>query len=956
MASFTKEDSIHAVRYAQPRQLLHDLQRVSILYPQIFSHVVVEIYAANPKIDYRFDRQFADHAILVKCRWASSGKGCTNSTCYSTYPRGKMCDDTTPPTVFVTGNGQNVAACQPACFMRQRAGQLLRRQATATNNQTGSVFVDDTDPARCVECDSLNPLITDHVMRRRVDGDYDLWLRDYLNKKFHEVPKDALPSGFHTRDAKEVDGLPSVRVDAGFTRWNRQHSRCEQIVDQLYRQVVEPYWRDASHSVCRLTNFRIGEQVVEGYSSANAKYIENKEVKKADILGYLQRNSPTYCRAFDKEWSSEDGNCVLPWWEQALVYTVLGEGIIRILRNTVNGQSGCEADAWVPTEEEIAQWSKPDAEPNDTRTLRDWRSDVNLSYTLPPPNVTMLDLGIDVLVTGNRLYWNNVEGIISHMPLFETVDTLKQRKRDLYENEDDWRSIYRNYNDYEPPPNDDTSSNESTWYDPSSSTNSSVYQRPSVLQRLEERMLSLVSDVDAKLNGDELHGTFTEEDAKHFVDLIVNTLDENLLLVIARDLGLAVTVETVRQLLGSLMKKAYRRLVQYVARNLAGRVAGTLMRTGLRIGLSRVIGAAISTLSTRLLLIAGAASSGVGVLISAIEILSLVIDLALMFGWDPGNYNAQTSTESFRYLMDSSFAALYSQRSYEVRVDEYAFFLLSSSNDTTDLDTMTLSRGTGGTANASLPNTGSLSKTEFNEYDSNDSMVRIPRWFNKMWLQCFQKSDVIVAGQQQQQQLQHLRRKKRETISSSTQRELLSPRLPLENDRQLWTTLLDLQYLGALRTNSYGQLVNLPEQTSDLDDASIVDLIEQSDYRELGTISVNRNVDATTYNQRNRYYSASSTVLTTAGLLSIFFSSLVTSKLLLVFGFVVCGIGLLVAVVGTYLPVDEKLIDYTTNDDGTIAQSNTKLRYNDIIRDELSLTSMIAGVRRFFTSLSAAIV
>lgn len=825
MAAFTSKDARDANRSINGRYLLHRLAVAASLAPQIVSHIVVEIHPANPTVDFRFAEKFADHAILVNIKWHDSGRGCANASCYSTYPTGKMCDITTPPVTFLTGTKVPVTACQPACFIRQRIKRILNQ---ATMYADRSLFVDDSEPTRCVECDLLNPLVTDHAIRRTVDNTYELW--DLRSGK----PTTTNPPGYHIASARETDDhSPQANADMSMLHWNQREHRCEIQSDSLLRTIAEPYWNDPTHHACRLTNFVVGETVVPHYYSADVKYGGNEAIRKANIDGFLMAHTPFYCRAFGKIQDAAGADCDTVWWEQALTYTILGEGVFRLVRNLTLPKSGCTADAFKPTDDDLQGF---DVNPLLVRTYRHWRADVNTAFRLPPPNVSLLDLGIDVLLTGNRLYWNNFEGVLSHLAFFKSVEMVSAGTGGSSETASDWRDRYGNYNT-------DTPSDSSGMYGPLGTGSASVPIVPFAAAVLSEQMVDMLNALSSDSEGSS---PFTDEDARRLVDAINELQDENRVLEIAKTFGIQIGADVARHYLGKAMKNALKRLVQYSMRSLGGRAAGAMVRVGLRVGVARVMGQIMSQLTTKLLLAGSAALTGVGIVVTVVELLSAAIDLAILFGWDPGNYKSYTSAASFRPMMDGYFGALVQQNALTVTPDVVVSLLLAATTDRSDSDKSS-SEGKG-TADAraqsgDATDTGvSFSGTA----DAIDLRVNVPHWFSNDWMNCFRTDDESLST------VTSALTGAAESVDRPRRDKLLMPRLPLENDDTLWLQFNVFMYLGALETNSYGQLVNLPAHETEFDDATIEQLVQEMDYRDVTTISSARNLDNRSYNQRVR--------------------------------------------------------------------------------------------------------
>jgi hypothetical protein len=513
-----------------------------------------------------------------------------------------------------------------------------------------------------------------------------------------------------------------------------------------------------------------------------------------------------------------------------LIYTILGEGIIRIVRNVVAGSSGCYDEAFRPTKEELGTSSNGDLDldPFLTQTLRQWRGDVNTAFQLPPPNVTLLDLGIDVRVTGNRLYWNNFEGIISHLAFFRSVETLGNDGGgggSVVMPMDDWRNKYANYNDK-------VSASTGMWSELGQG-DSSVRFKPTSAAVISEAFSDLFNAMSDK------GGEFTTDDVNKLVEHINSTANENQIVEMLKEFGIQFGTDYVRGKVTSALKSMLKKLIQYSVKSLGGKVAGALMRVGLRVGISQVMGKIFSQLTTRLLIAAGFASTGIGAVITVVEVLSMIVDIAITFGWDPGNYNAYTSSASFRPMMDAHFFALIRENAVEITPDTIVMMLLTATVDNSDQDKKAAEGK--GTADA-RPTDETKNEPTFSDENAIDLRVSVQRWYNKRWSNCFERSADKLA-------------------IAENGAKLTTPRLALENDDTLWMQLNIFFYLGSLETNSYGQLVNLQDQTSEFDDATIADLVQEMDYRDLTTVSSKRSIDNRSYNTRVNKYQKIGTAL-----------------------------------------------------------------------------------------------
>lgn len=400
--SWTNADARDANLYSIHRQRLWYCNYCVSVWPQIFSWIVVNIYPASSEHDYRFEPAFANRAILVTVDWHSSGKGCRNSKCYATYPPGNRCTIAESPIVFPSGNKSAVVGCQPACYARQRSHLLMK-----TSDQNVSL-TDQTNPTRtCVDCRYLNEKTAYSSRRWRFGNDRNrIDLFDSRSGKLVDVQHETLG---RTPAERDENGSVKLKVDAFNVEWDDKYDNCIVVNDYVFRTVVEPLYRDPS-PVCKLTNFEIGDDVEWGF-----RYLENSS-RIVPNYGFLVKHSTGYCRAFAKDLTAE-GECKQPWWQSLLANTVAGDGIIHAIHSLVHYDPNC-VQTWKVEEGDRQQVSQVFS----TNSVYDlWRRDVNVDLTLPPPNVTLLDLGIDVSQTGNRLYWNSVEGVLSQFALFRSV-------------------------------------------------------------------------------------------------------------------------------------------------------------------------------------------------------------------------------------------------------------------------------------------------------------------------------------------------------------------------------------------------------------------------------------------------------------------------------------------------------------------------------------------------------
>lgn len=434
--SWTNADVANSSLYAMHRNRLWLLNYCASLWPQIFSWTVVNIYPASSSLDFRYEPGFASRAILVTVEWTEDGKGCTNSSCYGTYPDKLLCTTKDSPIIFPSGNRTDVVACQPACFAKRR-DQALRKTANLQQSLT-----DQQNPAAsCPACElDRNVLYRTRLWRFGEPEASRIHVHDE-HGKFVGVEH---ASAGRTRAVADTNNQAQLDVDLPHIRWDPKYKNCIVVNDFIYRTVVEPPWRDTAPN-CKLTNFEIGDDVFWGI-----RFNEGDQAHRPNY-GFLVGHSTSYCRAFAKNIDKSNGSCYQPWWQKALAYTIAGDGIIHAIHAAFHPNQ-CSQNWGV----EFGDRQQVKLSLNSETNYSIWRRNVNTRFVLPPPNVTLEDLGIDVRKTGNRLYWNNVEGVVSQFAMFSTVENLNgshdssehdSEHEDDSDDSDYLYSLYHNYNE-----------------------------------------------------------------------------------------------------------------------------------------------------------------------------------------------------------------------------------------------------------------------------------------------------------------------------------------------------------------------------------------------------------------------------------------------------------------------------------------------------------------------------
>lgn len=933
LPSWTNVDASNANLYALHRARLWVCNYSVSLWPQIFSWLVVNIYPASSEHDYHFEDAFADKAILVTIEWDKTGKGCQNSTCYATYPRAKICTTKDSPIIFPSGNKTEVTACQPACFAKQR-GALLRKTVRPDVS-----LIDQNDPtSRCVPCQYLDGNSA-YETRRWIFGKSNSI--DVFDSRAPEKPVRNVNLATATDATTNKDGAPVISVDTLDLVYDPKYNNCILVSDQILRSVVEPRWRDPGNK-CKLTNFEIGDDLVWGY-----RYKE-KDPDFQPNYNFLVKHSTAYCRAFIKE-LNENGECVEPWWEQALTYTIAGDGIIHWVHSLIHYDPLCVK----PIRSDESDRPQARVRFDSSTNFEKWWLDIDKTFVLPPPNVQLSDLGINVRLTGNRLYWNNREGIVSQYAMFHSVETLvdsitslddeeamkrlaedalaettsssspstptetkkphpsqsdlckftkskhlyksynaiefdtkrneKQKKRvgGPIKREDDeaLQDLMKRYRDLMKQKSDALKKRFSERRDSEERSDKSILRDPEIDERVREIWTEVKNKLDALIenattendssptwdvstyrrNGSSVDYSLetNEYAAQYFVesrnsddkkrissnanrskrettsdgdqradaggseidDLLNHILNEQeagmgtlgaLAVMAAQIIG--------EQLFKKTLKFAFRKIVQMISRRTAGAVSLSLLKVGLRIGISNMVGELTARLTTRLMIMIGQAATVVGIIIDIISFISFAFDVALMFGWDPGHFNNERDLKIY-YDMALYFAEAMNENARgPVKAMELMNLLMSPSKDA---DKGASGKKTDETAsNDPADNTNAFASSLTAKTIHVDERLRSPKWFNKKFDKCFQP---VKDGDY---------------------------RLAIQDSLDLWNIVTSFDYLGSLTYNSFGQrIVDNPTKIN-LTDDDITNIITETEYRDLMTVSSKANVDNRNYHDR----------------------------------------------------------------------------------------------------------
>lgn len=1028
--TWTDRDMYDTGVYALHRERLWLCNYGASVWPQIYSWIVVNVYPASSRHDYRFDDNFMNRAILVTVDWDTSGKGCENTSCYPTFPTRRGCSETEGPVLFPSGDLTTVTACQPACFMLRRTKQLMKSM-----NRDEDMYGFDELAVRGLTTDDCPTCkyITESAAYRT-----NRWLYGGPNEiEEYDVRDESL------KRKRRIASFARARFDEKNTlkrnadmlsfKWDHKYNNCILIDETFLRTVVEPPYRNPTPK-CKSTNFEVGEDVIWGlrFKEGDPRFEPN--------YSFAVGRSSAYCRAFNKERDPKTKNCYTPWWIKALTYTLVGDGIIHGIHSLVHYEHDC-LDPWRVGSNDRAQVK---VSFDSTSNYYKWQRDVNAKFVLPPPNVTLSDLGIDVKLTGNRLYWNNVEGIVSQLAMFRTVEeltagvtstssTLSARSprsmslstrlssaTDRFvpnENSDHRYSrstLYRTYNDdngngylSEEYMRDNGGSGDDD-NDVENHENRSNRNRETLnscrdlirekIKRLRERKInkredlidhdldkrirdawpkvkeSLTSEIEQRssdtkvwksrsrrlpigsssvpyrlyqyefltqkllsvhMNNDpssallpavtasKLNPSRTIEELREqrrqgnnndpkdeALDLLLedmmNVLSKNEIMENLRDMGISLSFDLVVQpLIVFTLKRLFNQTLRMISLYTERVVSSTLLRVGLRIAATRSIAATVTALSVRSMLIASEAASVVGIVLAVTGLVSLVFDLALTAGWDPGNFRNESDLSVYHDMAKYFAETMNAERRGEVEpLDMLKMMYETVSTDQQDFDTVkeTLiaqqqnkppndDNNDNDNNDDDVPSVIPLPGDDDDDDDDVPSVVPLPGDDDDDDV----SSVVPLPGDGNDNNLSavvppltnrnaddnSVKRSKRKTVSRKTTSQFsdikekmlhVNERLTkpkwfnkqftecfaknykthsiITNSLSFWNIVNTFDYLGSLQTNSFGQrLVSYPKVVR-LNESDIASLITETSYRKLLTTTSKTNLDNRTYNRR----------------------------------------------------------------------------------------------------------
>lgn len=641
--TFTRDDQAQAQAYLAQRALLYDLWDLATTYPNVASKIRVTIRKADPRKDYRYDDdEFADAAIVVSLSWIDAKRACEFLNCVSTYPRNGRCRSRENPRVYPSGDRTTLVACQPACFMmsaiRTSYGRTLDSTELSANEYKSSVA---------------------HVMSahsseyRKVERNRSTTSASSKYAKLTTTTMSAVEKSEDDDSTREPRAPSDESPDLPTLEYDESSDSCEMANSGLITYATQPYFRtidDGGGATCRLTNFHIGDDVI------TKKIVPDSADN--DVRNTLTaRHSRTYCDGFDKEFDEQKSTCYEPWWEQVLSYTFVGSALVRLARHAVAGGDRC--DTILPTSRSRPEINVDDFSEKVETSRYHWFRDVDSTWCLPPPNVLLSDLGIEHIGQS----WSNVNGgtietndsfakskrrfrraVVTSSSERDIVDRIVLRKSTSSPFDRDQRlaaSLLQASNSRKT-----TTTTNDRW-------DSDYIGRPRIAKTSSSKQLDERRKRDTTNyyddNDDTSEDTILDFDAI-YENLLGGTGSENMrqiLAAIGMTIGEVGSEIAVRSLTKYIVRSAYSRTLRFVGRDLAGRASRTLVGLGVRTTTARMVSTVFARFSTRVMTALGTTASGIGTILGIVEIIGILLDFMILFGWDPGNYNSEFTNDIY---------------------------------------------------------------------------------------------------------------------------------------------------------------------------------------------------------------------------------------------------------------------------------------------------------------------
>lgn len=551
-------------------------------YPNIMSHAVYEIWAADPEHDYYFDDSFQDSAIMVTSRETKTF--CEMIRCNS-RTIGEDCTPQSMPHAFRSGNN-TLSACEPACYMHSRdvTGEgPLRKTPRKEGTGVDSLLTFWHDDGKCVvETQGLHAYITDAQTRS------DKKWTSRLN---------TLPTG----------------MDFSFGR--------------------------------------------KEYSAGITDY------------GFTVNMNKWYCQEFYKE-LVDNRECENSLMWKLLGYTFIGDSLPRIAR------MACDNN-WHVKPRDIGLEPDTTNIPSQLLDAEKWKQNIDETFTMVDPSVLLSDLGLgpfSARFQRRSMYWHSREGL---MPIFRLdnyifySDFIKPHIRSKH----DARVLQRK--PLVSAQNIMTVSAPTVQkcdlfgcVDPADAATATA------TKRMFSRNVSAKSQ--RKIAADAFSGTMEVGKILLYIFAITNG-DE----LDALGLFYGIFIEdSIIETLRMFSQKVIQRVLSGSLQKVMVETSERIMMALLKQVICRNMCVLVSKLVAQLALIMAEISSVVLSVIAVINLIGMMIDFAVLGGWDPGNFMNELTSDVFNGLVDG---VAYAKRAkgngkntFTITPDYYAMYVMSN--------------------------------------------------------------------------------------------------------------------------------------------------------------------------------------------------------------------------------------------------------------------------------------
>ncbi|KAK2574707.1 hypothetical protein KPH14_013067 [Odynerus spinipes] len=354
-----------------------------------------------------------------------------------------------------------------------------------------------------------------------------------------------------------------------------------------------------------------------------------------------------------------------------------------------------------------------------------------------------------------------------------------------------------------------------------------------------------------------------------------------------KEFGIGAIEQYLESKFRTILSAAFKKTLVALAKVVTGTVSKTLAKVGLRVGIAKVVGFAVSRITTQLLVIAGTFATGVGILVSAIQIIALLLDLAFLAGWDPGNYKSEVDIAVYESIANFFTYSKQHQDAVKFRCDYLLLSLYRNDDATEKIDT---SQGegtatekpsaTGETTNGESTKAATLAATATDDKGKSVSPFDPTKLYQRnlaLRREATTSSDAILRNganggtsttAKGATTTSTKEKKKTEIDQVLNVDELISrprwfnkqwpqcfaaseERVNIVDERDTFNLVYGYFFLGHLKYNSFGQrLQHDADENVDLNDETLADVMIETDYRDLLTTSAKRDVNTQPYNYR----------------------------------------------------------------------------------------------------------